>query len=70
MSQIATVKGMRCARCKMRVHHTLSNLDGVEDVSVDLQNGKATITGTNLTKERLNAAFDGTKFSITAVTEE
>ncbi|KRM12398.1 hypothetical protein FD16_GL002393 [Paucilactobacillus suebicus DSM 5007 = KCTC 3549] len=54
----------------MRVHHTLSNLDGVEDVSVDLQNGKATITGTNLTKERLNAAFDGTKFSITAVTEE
>lgn len=67
MTQIATVAGMRCARCKLRVQRTLAQLDGVESVSVDLDKKQATLEGTNLTQPRLNTAFDGTKFSITAV---
>lgn len=67
MTKIATVAGMRCTRCRMKVTHTLLDLDGVSAATVDLQAGQATIEGTDLTQEWLNAAFEGTKFSVTAV---
>lgn len=35
-----TVKGMSCNHCKASVQETLSKLEGVEDVQVDLQSGK------------------------------
>lgn len=69
MTQIATVTGMRCARCKMKVTHALMDTDGVDQVKVNLQTGEATLEGTDLTQPRLNAVFEGTKFNITDVHE-
>lgn len=69
MTQLATVTGMRCARCKMKVTHALLDLDGVEQAHVDLQAGQATIDGQHFTQAQLNAVFDGTKFAVTDVTD-
>lgn len=35
-----TVKGMSCNHCKASVEETLSKMEGVENVQVDLQSGK------------------------------
>lgn len=37
------VKGMHCGHCKASVTNALKGLDGVSDVSVDLEKGKASV---------------------------
>lgn len=37
------IKGMMCGHCKMRVENSLSSLNGVESVEVDLETGTAEI---------------------------
>lgn len=37
------VKGMHCGHCKMSVTNALKELDGVSNVSVDLETGKAAV---------------------------
>lgn len=37
------VKGMMCEKCKERVINSLSNLEKVNNVSIDLENGKVTL---------------------------
>ncbi|WP_010632716.1 copper chaperone CopZ [Sporolactobacillus vineae] len=37
------VHGMSCGHCKMAVTNALKELDGVSNVSVDLENGKAAV---------------------------
>lgn len=39
------VTGMHCNHCRNNVHRTVSNLPGTEEVEVDLQSGKMTVTG-------------------------
>lgn len=41
-----TVTGMHCNHCRNNVHRAVSNLPGAEEVEVDLQSGKMTVTGT------------------------
>lgn len=38
-----SIKGMSCNHCKMRVEKTLKALDGVANVSVDLEAGRADV---------------------------
>lgn len=38
------VKGMSCGHCKMAVSGALKGLDGVSDVSVDLETGKVDVS--------------------------
>lgn len=40
-----TVTGMHCNHCRNNVHRAVSNLPGTEEVEVDLQSGKMTVTG-------------------------
>ena len=46
---MATVKisGMRCGHCTGSVTKTLSEIEGVSDVQVDLEKGEATYTATD-----------------------
>ncbi|WP_100488770.1 copper chaperone CopZ [Sporolactobacillus pectinivorans] len=37
------VKGMHCGHCKMSVTNALKELDGVSNVSVNLEKGKAVV---------------------------
>ncbi|RYM02142.1 copper chaperone CopZ [Sporolactobacillus sp. THM7-7] len=38
------VKGMSCGHCKMAVSGALKGLEGVSDVSVDLETGKVDVS--------------------------
>jgi len=40
-----TIKGMTCGHCKAAVEQALSEVAGVDTVTVDLENGKAQVTG-------------------------
>lgn len=39
-----SITGMSCNHCKMKVEKALKTLDGVEQVSVDLQKGEAEVS--------------------------
>jgi len=41
MKKTIFIKGMTCGHCKMRVENALREIDGVENVLVDLGEGKA-----------------------------
>ena len=41
------VSGMSCEHCVRSVTEEVSELDGVEDVAVDLSSGEVTVTGTD-----------------------
>jgi copper chaperone len=39
------IEGMSCNHCKMAVEKTLSNIEGIDSFSVDLEKGEALLTG-------------------------
>ena len=43
MDSVMKVKGMSCQHCVMAVKKALSSLNGVKDVSVDLEKGEVTL---------------------------
>lgn len=43
MEKKLTIEGMMCAHCQKHVHDALAKMDGVEDVTVDLAGGTATV---------------------------
>ena len=45
-SIVLTVDGMSCGHCSARVHEALVAVPGVESADVDLEAGRATVTGT------------------------
>lgn len=45
MTKEYKIKGMACAHCKANVEKSLSRVDGVEEVIVDLAKGTATVSG-------------------------
>ncbi|MCX5874534.1 MAG: heavy metal-associated domain-containing protein [Deltaproteobacteria bacterium] len=44
MNSVVKVKGMSCQHCVIAVKKTLSSLEGVQDVSVNLEKAEATLT--------------------------
>lgn len=44
MNSVVKVKGMSCQHCVTAVKKTLSSLEGVQDVSVNLEKAEATLT--------------------------
>lgn len=50
------VTGMTCSHCVASVSEEVSEVDGVEDVSVDLESGAVTVTGTGVDDEAVRAA--------------
>ena len=54
-----TVAGMTCGHCVNAVSTELSGIDGVTDVSVDLDTGRATVTSNEpLDRSTVAAAID------------
>lgn len=44
MKKIIKVEGMTCKHCQMRVKNAFAELEGVEEVKVDLDAGTAEVT--------------------------
>jgi copper chaperone len=52
-----SVPAMHCAHCEMSVREELSEVDGVDDVVVDLETKLVTVRGRNLDDAALRAAI-------------
>ena len=46
MNKKIYIKGMTCRHCQMRVNNALSNMKGIEEVKVNLEEGYADIKDT------------------------
>ena len=59
MSETVTysVPGIHCAHCGMSIREEVSEVEGVEDVDVDLDAKVVTIRGRELSDQRLRAAI-------------
>lgn len=65
MTQTVTIEGMKCDGCVGIVKEKFEALAGVTDVSVVLEDKKATITADKeLSSEQLQAALADTKFTV------
>jgi copper chaperone CopZ len=53
-----SVPGIHCAHCGMSIREEVSEVDGVEDVDVDLDAKVVTIRGRDLSDEKLRAAIE------------
>lgn len=50
------VAGMTCAHCVMSVEEEVSEVDGVESVSADLESGRVRIQGENVSPDAVREA--------------
>ena len=59
MSETVTysVPGIHCAHCGMSIREEVSEVEGVEDVEVDIDTKVITIRGHELADEKLRAAI-------------
>jgi copper chaperone CopZ len=49
------IDGMTCSHCQRAVHQALQKLPGVEHVRVDLEHGRAIISGSALSSAMISA---------------
>jgi copper chaperone len=60
MSETVTysVPGVHCEHCRMSIREEVSEVEGVDEVDVDLDAKVVTISGRRLSDERLRAAIE------------
>ncbi len=57
------IKGMRCGHCVASVTKALSDIDGIENVQVNLEKGEASFDETKpVTHDKIKATIDGIGF--------
>jgi copper chaperone CopZ len=60
-----SINGMSCSACEKVVTKRLSSLPGVQHVSVDVENGKATAQSENeLSQEAVEAVLKDTHYTV------
>ena len=64
MKKTMMVEGMSCGHCEMAVKNALKELEGVQDVNVDLSTGKVEVEGENLQDNLLMEAVDEAGYSV------
>lgn len=69
MTRTLAVGGMHCQKCVARVTAALEGVDGVTDVSVTLNPGKACVAGHGFAEAALVAAVEALGFSAAVVAE-
>lgn len=52
------VTGMSCEHCRSAVSEEISAIDGVEEITVDLENGTASVTGAGVEEKAVRAAVN------------
>jgi copper chaperone len=51
-----TVQGMTCSHCVLSVREEVSEVDGVRSVDVDLDSGRLTVTGQDISDDAVRDA--------------
>ena len=57
MEHVIEVENIRCGGCANTITHSLQKLDGVSSVSVDIENGRVSVTAATDGREQLVAAL-------------
>ena len=57
MDHVIEVENIRCGGCANTITHSLQKLEGVSSVSVDIENGRVTVTMDIDDRDRLVAAL-------------
>ena len=66
MEKVIAIEGMMCQHCVAHVTKALTNVDGVENVTVSLENNNATVTGT-ADDAALTAAVADAGYEVTGI---
>ena len=66
MEKVISIEGMMCQHCVAHVTKALTNVDGVETVTVSLENNNATVTGT-ADDAALTAAVADAGYEVTGI---
>jgi len=61
-----TVKGMTCQHCVMSVTEEVSEIDGVEQVDVDLASGRLEVTADRIDDGSVKAAVEEAGYALAA----
>ena len=65
-TQTWTVSGMTCSHCVSSVTEEVSELPGVDDVAVNLESGRLTVSSTEpLSDDQVRAAVEEAGYSLT-----
>ena len=54
-SEIFAVKNVKCGGCVSAIENGLKEMPGVENVEVLIDGGKVTVSGSDLSRERISA---------------
>lgn len=67
-TKVLKIEGMTCDHCKRAVTEALAELDGVESVDVDLEDGKATVSfhPDRVSEEKMKEAVEEAGYEIVA----
>ena len=60
------VQGMTCGHCQRAVSLEVSQVPGVDTVSVDLASGRVTVVGVGYTDEQIGAAIEQAGYTLAA----
>lgn len=60
------VSGMTCEHCVMSVTEEVTDVDGVDSVTVDLASGRLTVTGRQFSDEAIKAAVAEAGYEVVA----
>lgn len=64
MKKILLVEGMSCGHCEKAVKNALGELDGVKNISVNLESKQVEVEGENLDNSLLKAAIEDAGYDV------
>ncbi|HOK63302.1 MAG TPA: cation transporter [Soehngenia sp.] len=67
MEKIISIEGMSCEHCVKAVTNALKEVDGVEDVKVNLEAKNAVVKGTNLDDNKLKGAVEEAGYDVVSI---
>lgn len=67
MEKTMMVEGMTCGHCEKAVKEALGELDGVNNVEVDLTTGKVVVKGEGLEDSKLREAIDEAGYEVASI---
>jgi Cu+-exporting ATPase len=69
MKTVLKIKGMMCAHCTSRVQKALQSVDGVEKVTISLEEQTATVITDEVAREQLIEAVTDAGYEVVEVIE-
>ena len=67
MKKVLSINGMSCNHCVMAVKKALLSVEGIEEVDVNLAEGKATINADEVSDKVMKEAIEDAGYEVTDI---